>query len=817
MPGSARPVVQAVAAAVLAALAVATPAAAEREATITRTAQDVPTIRAATVEGGGYGVGYAMAEDNVCDLAEIFTTLEGRRSEFFGTRKANGTWSGATPSNVDSDVYHAYINATGRIERLLDTPPPNGPMPEVFELLDGFVAGYNAFLRDTGVDELEDPRCRGAAWVRPITRVDIARRVYGLANRAGRGLAPEGIANATPPKPLLGGGSAREPVPSSAAINDLVARMAQSTTTQGSNSMALGAEATTTGRGILVHNPHWTWDGLDRFWQYHLDVPGRLHTSGMTFLGAPLTMIGHNERVAWTATVSAARRLAIVRVPLLPSDPTKYLVDGRVHEMTRTPVTIRVREADGTLATRTRTVYGTLHGPVTTSFYGLGIFPWTPVAAFAIRDVGDENVRLVNQFFEFNRSTSVRQMAEINDRYSANPWATHTAVDDQGEVYFADGGAVPNVSDAHADRCNTLLGRTLWRLAGLAVLDGARGNCDVPDDPAAAAPRVMPADRQPSLIRRDYATNSNEGAWLTHPEQKLEGHSRIFGPERSHRWSRTRTGLRLVADRLAGTDGRPGNRFSRQLAQDVLFDNRSVLAEEWAGPLAQLCRTRPRMVDTTFTIVDVRAACPALERWDRRFDLDSGGAILFARFLEHVGARLDSVTAFTGLPNMPFWRRPFTADDPVNTPSGLNVAWPGVSTAFARAVRELRQRGIPFDATQRDVTVAPYGGANLPLHGSDGMFGTFNAIDLAWTGRGFEIGGGGPSFVMVTSFTDGCVDDRSLLLGSQRSAASGWPLAGEQVKLYARKEWVDPPFCDGEIDPADVRSETKLGPDGARG
>ena len=70
-----------------------------------------------------------------------------------------------------------------------------------------------------------------------------------------------------------------------------------------------------------------------------------------------------------------------------------------------------------------------------------------------------------------------------------------------------------------------------------------------------------------------------------------------------------------------------------------------------------------------------------------------------------------SATAFTGLPNMPFWRRPFNPDDPVNTPSGLNVAWPGVSTAFARAVRELRQRGIPFDATQREDTVAPYGGA----------------------------------------------------------------------------------------------------------
>jgi hypothetical protein len=67
---------------------------------------------------------------------------------------------------------------------------------------------------------------------------------------------------------------------------------------------------------------------------------------------------------------------------------------------------------------------------------------------------------------------------------------------------------------------------------------------------------------------------------------------------------------------------------------------------------------------------------------------------------------------------------------------------------------------------------------------------------------------------MVTSFGEGCPDDRSLLLGSQRSAAEGWPRATEQVLLYSNHQWVDPPFCDDEIAAAGVESVTELGPSG---
>src|SRR3712207_7629759 len=60
--------------------------------------------------------------------------------------------------------------------------------------------------------------------------------------------------------------------------------------------------------------------------------------------------------------------------------------------------------------------------------------------------------------------------------------------------------------------------------------------------------------------------------------------------------------------------------------------------------------------------VDVSEACPSLERWNVRDDLDSNGAILFRRFAERAIASQDS----------PF-RVPFDPKDPVRTPRGLNT------------------------------------------------------------------------------------------------------------------------------------------------
>ena len=70
------------------------------------------------------------------------------------------------------------------------------------------------------------------------------------------------------------------------------------------------------------------------------------------------------------------------------------------------------------------------------------------------------------------RFDSVDELYRIHAKYSANPWATTTAADDQGNTLFTDVGTVPNISNDHAAVCNTPIGHATWNTLGLAVLPG---------------------------------------------------------------------------------------------------------------------------------------------------------------------------------------------------------------------------------------------------------------------------------------------------------------------------------------------------------
>jgi acyl-homoserine-lactone acylase len=669
----------------------------------------------------------------------------------------------------------------------------------------------------------------------------VLRRGYDLIGYGGRDLIRSGQISATPPAgapqdslamhtafaPLavpeqlvLGAATVGDVQLSDAAADNVVAlakAFADRVREGGSNAVGLGSDATDNGSGALLGNPHWTWDGGSRFWQMNVHIKDKMHTSGIGFLGQPLVMIGHNQNVAWSHTVSAARRLAVAEVKLVPGKPTTYLLDGVPREMDRKTVTVDVREADGSTGQRSHTFYSTVYGPIVTSVLGVPAFPWTAASAYALVDMNSDSIRILNQFLESGSATSVDDLYRVHAKYSANPWATTTAADDQGNTLWTDVGTVPNISNDHAAVCNTPLGHALWNTLGLAVLQGSVSACRVPTDASSAAPMTMPADRQPVIRRTDYVANSNESHWLSNAYEPLEGYSRVFGPERSQRGMRTRLGHQIVLDRLEGRDGSGKTTFSRQDVQDAVFNNRQLLGELWADDLVMRCEAQGTMLGSSGP-VDVSDACDVLAGWDRTDNLDSPGAVLFKRFADLSLASNDFLISYVGANGAPMWSTPYVpGGDPVTTPKGLGPAWRGIAEqALADAVTQLNVAAIPLDATLRDYQRTDYGGQSNPLHGGEGTLGLFNALNTRWNGEGYRAGGGGPSFVQVTSFGDGCPDDRTLLLGSQRSQQSGWDRSADQVALYSAKQWVDPPFCDDEVAAAVKESVTVLGPGGVQ-
>jgi acyl-homoserine-lactone acylase len=763
--------------AIFALLVLAPAAGAAPKVEIRRTSHGIPHIKAKTFYGAAYGYGYAFAQDNLCEIAETYVTVNGERSRFFGpdgTYESRG--NGATFNNLDSDFFFQRVKDERVVEGLLEQPPPAGPLPEIREGARGYAAGYNAYLREAGRDGISDARCRGKAWVRPIREMDAFRRFYQLALLASSGVAIDGIAQAQPPTP--GTPSPPTPVipplPTPGELGTLEDRLPLGDL--GSNAVALGKEATKDRKGLLLGNPHFPWDGPERFYQAQLTIPGKTDVAGASLFGVPLILIGRTRNLAWSHTVSTAFRFTPFELRLVPGSPTTYLVDGQPKEMRRQDVTVQALKADGSLEPRTRTLYSTEFGPVFTSLLGLPLFPWTPTTAYALGDANAGNFRLLNHFLEVNRAQSTAQLDAIERRYQGIPWVNTIAADSNGSAYYADIGTVPHVTDEEVERCNTTaLGTVTFQALGLPVLDGSRAECHWGSDPDAAAPGILGPARMPSLFRDDYVTNSNDSYWLSNPERPLEGYDRIIGDERTERSLRTRTGLRIVADQLAKAP------FTRRILQDAVFSNRSLAGELMRDDLVAACKP------------DLAAACGVLAKWDLHENLDSRGAVLFRRFVSRL---LDG-----GAPPAGIWRTPFDADDPVNTPRDLNTADPRVEAALRGAVDDVNGLGKGLDVTLRDVQFEKRGEERIPIHGGPGdPEGDFNAINVPWVpGEGFPNVPHGSSFV-IAAHMDGtkCPDLRTILTYSQSTNPSS-PYFADQTRLFSRKAWVNPGFCEREI------------------
>jgi hypothetical protein len=349
---------------------------------IRRTAYGIPHVLANDYGSLGYGYGYAFAQDNLCVMADRVVTLRGERSTYFGpTADAKDPFADAeqASSNLASDVYYRGVRRSGVVRRLLARPAPLGPTAPLRRMVDGYVAGYNRYLRDTGVAQLPDPTCRGKAWVGPITTLDVWSGIYDVNALDGAAQFRDAIVGARPP---AAGAPARAPAAT------IPAGRPDDT---GSNGWALGRDATRARDGMLFANPHRPWAGHARFYQVQLTIPGVLDVAGASVYGTPVVEIGHTRGLAWTHTTSTAQRYTIFQLDLVPGKPTSDRVGGRTVAMSRRTVTVPVRGADGELSTVRRTLYGSRYGPVLAT-------GWTATTAFAIRDVNADNLRSMNEW-----------------------------------------------------------------------------------------------------------------------------------------------------------------------------------------------------------------------------------------------------------------------------------------------------------------------------------------------------------------------------------------------------------------------------------
>ena len=287
--------------------------------------------------------------------------------------------------------------------------------------------------------------------------------------------------------------------------------------------MAVGKAGTRDHKhGLLLGNPHFPWLGTERFYQAQIDVPGKMDVEGASLYGVPLVLIGHTSTMAWSHTVSTAFRFTPYQLTLVPGSPTTFIRDGKPVAMTGQKVTVDAADQpDGSGRRRPHALPAPGYGPIISSLAGLPL-PWAPTTAFAMRDANADNFRVFNHFFDDRPRALRARGAGDPQKYEGIPWVNTIVADKQGNALYADIGAIPNVSNALAQRCDTALGQATFSLLGLPVLDGSRSECDWANDPDAIEPGLFGPAHLPQLFRPDFVTNSNDSYWLSNPKQPLD-------------------------------------------------------------------------------------------------------------------------------------------------------------------------------------------------------------------------------------------------------------------------------------------------------
>jgi acyl-homoserine-lactone acylase len=728
------------------------------EAEIRRTAYGVPHIKAKDMGGIGFGYGYASAEDNVCEIADRLLTVSGERAKFHGP--------GEGDANIASDLYHQRVIQSKRVEDLLNGPPssPSTPTREALALAEGYAAGFNRYLRESR-DKITDPRCKDAAWLREITALDFWRHMY-VGQTVDGFFAP--TTSAAPPG-----------VDHAALAPDVTP---EDVSGLGSNAYAFGREMTKGGKGVLLGNPHYPWDGVNRFYRTHFIIPGDINIVGISYIGMPMIRIGHTETLAWSNTVSTARRHGYYELTLNPQDPTQYRYEGEWVPMDKQEVAVSVMR-DGAAQSETRTLYSTRWGPLFES----ESFPWTKEKAYALRTM-EVGLRDPDQYMAVWRAKTVRDMKAALAKWQSFRFNA-TAVDSTGEALYGDMGLIPNVSRELAARCATSdFAKEQWEKTRFPVLDGSRRDCDWASDDDASAQGAVGASAGPHQFRTDYVLQSNDSYWLTNMFAPITGLSPVFGDEATPRSLRTRAAHEQVERRMAGTDGFGEPKFDLESLQQVMLSNRHYGAELVRDDLVAACRASGK--------TKLAPACDVLANWDLKVNLDSRGAHLFHIFAEAGGIKFADK---------------FDPANAVHTPAKLDKANPAVLAALETAVDKLTELSIPLDAKLGDVQAETRNGVRIPIHGSAGPEGVFNVIsvqnDSLEPEKGWTSIRHGASWIYVVEFTDTGPKSQGFLTYSQSTDPTS-PHYSDQTELYSKKGWDDLLWRDEDVEKATVTRVT---------
>ena len=763
------------------------------EATVVKTEYGIPHITAESWGSLGFGEAYTAAEDHICNMALALVQSRGESAAVFGPGPRN--------RNLSRDI---VVKALGIPERAGEALAAQEP--QIKEWVEGYTAGYNQFVNERAGKF--GSWCNDATWVRPVTATEFMAQyvtlVYTLPRIAGA------ITAAAPPTPQVEASAAIAALEIAPPLHDTLTDM--KLRNMGSNAWAIATERSENGKGLLLANPHYPWYGIARFWEKHLTIPGVYDAYGAGLIGAPGVAIGFNEAVGWSHTVSNSKRTVIYQLALNPDNPRQYRWENGWRDLNSMTVSADVKTPDG-VSNKQHTVWFSHHGP-------LMVLPGLtddPLTAFAVRDANAENLHTFAQWQAMGRAKSMDEFIEAHRTYNAMPWVNTIAASADGRAVYIDNSNVGALSEeAILNWHNTLKAvpklKYLYLSRGLVILDGSQQRNEWLET-SSPVPHTEPFERRPLIESNQYVFNANDSYWLSDPDKPAAALSPLYGPTMTPRSVRTRMNIALLRpDSPYGHAGEDG-KFTRGEIQTALFSNESLTADMLLPELLAACDATPqRSIENT--AVNLTQACSVLTAWDRHFNSESRGAVLFREWITQYPA--DETSLGSSL-----FQQPFNPMEAATTPAGLANTDLALDR-LARAVLLLEDEGIALDTALGNLQIGHRSERQYPIHGGNRHEGIANlqmsttvgnnptetpvftgSDEFAGDSKGLSKSGynvvHGSSFIMTLGWNEAGPEAEAILSYSQSGDPES-PHFEDQTQLYAEKTWRPVRFTLSDID-----------------
>ena len=622
------------------------------QATIRRDHYGIPHILAPTEEAAAFAFGYAQAEDHAAEIGRRYLSARGELAKHFGD------------AGLTNDVAMAHFDNRGASIEALERIDPL-----YRRIITAYAAGVNRYVASH--------RSELPEWMPEISAADVL-----ASTRAGAANALGGAALLRRLREKYEGAPLR-----------LRSRQAQGADEDpwldedaGSNAFALAGSKTTTGKPILLGNPHLQWASL--YWEAHVRVPGAIDFYGSTLVGIPVLRAGFNDRLGFVTTNNAPDLDDVFALAVDPARADHYLFDGQSMPLRSRAAEIQVRGEDGSVRTETRTFW--------TSHLGTVIYR-TADRIFAVKSTRLDAFEYFFGFYEMSKARSLEAWKAAL-RQNHVPTSNFTYADADGNIFYIWNGRLP---ERIADRDYSLDVE-------------ARTSADV-------WTRFRDVLTFPQLLNPPggYIQNANNPPRFVSLRDPIDIGAYSSDIERGQLGLRPQLALDLI-------EAKP--QHSVQDVIDLKYSTRMLLAE----------RTRPELVAAVRSAAaaapaDAVAGADVLESWDGRVAAASRGAVLFQRFWETYSAAI-----------RPPFATPWQESDPARTPRGL--ADPAAAIEhLAAAVRTVRQQFGSERVAWGDVNRFRAGDLDLPGDGATGTYGTFRVMTFADPSpRGQGPGSGSP-------------------------------------------------------------------------